>query len=350
MKKNTLTLIIILSVIALLHFVFIYIFYVGSDGGKKSSPSLPEPTIIQPASTAASSNTNNDEPAAVHQKKKLIRENKKFNYATSINGKLKSIPEMKDVSNGILVDADSGNVLWTLDPYEAVPIASMTKMMTLLVALDQVSARNLSLDQMVSVSRTAVLVKPSIAGLKPDDQIPLGLLLQSMIVKSANDCALQTAEFFGNGNAAKFMEEMNLKASQLGMRSSQFFNPHGLPAKTAKTENRSSCEDVAILAIALMQQPQAKEWVSIRDLTFQEDGPKGPIKFRNHNHLLQSKQCPGVDGIKTGFTQRAGFCIAASCERNGSRLIAVVTGCNSSRSRDELVKKLLNWGYKRLNK
>ena len=255
---------------------------------------------------------------------------------------------MSDVRNGILVDVNTGNVLWSLAPGEAVPIASMTKMMTLLVALDLINAKNIPMSQLVAVSKTAVLVKPTIAGLKPDDQFPLGILLQSMIVKSANDCAMTVAEFFGDGNAAKFMEAMNQKATELGMRHSAFFNPHGLPSKTSKTDNRASCEDLAILALALTKYPEAREWVALREVTFAEDGPKGPIRFRNHNHLLNSKQCPGVDGIKTGFTQRAGFCITASCERNNRRLIAVVAGCSSQRSRDELVKKLFNWGYKRL--
>ncbi len=343
MKKVT-TILIIIAVIALLHFVFIYFFFVRGAGRDKSEELIPEPTVIPPPISAVI----NDEPVAVHQKKNYFPQGSRFNFASSINGKLKSIPEMSDVRNGILVDADSGNVMWSLSPYEAVPIASMTKMMTLMVALEQIKARGLSLNEMVTVSRTAVLVKPTIAGLKPNDQIPLGTLLQSMIVKSANDCALTTAEFFGGGDSSKFIAMMNAAASQLGLKHSFYSNPHGLPEKKSRNDNRGSCEDIAILSIALMRYPEAREWVGLKEVTFKNDGPKGPVRFLNHNRLLRSRQCPGVDGIKTGFTQRAGFCIAASCERNGKRLIAVVAGCSSQRSRDELVKKLFNWGYKRL--
>ncbi len=347
MNKNKLTIIIILAVIALLHFVFIYFFFVRSSGSDKKELLVPEPTVIPPPARTMKS----DEPTPVHQKKNFIPKTERFNYSNSVNGKMKSIPEMSDVRNGILVEAGTGRVLWTLDPYEAVPIASMTKMMTLLVALEQINNRNLSMDEMVTVSRTAVLVKPTIAGLRPDDQLPLKTLLQSMIVKSANDCAQTAAEYFGGGNADKFIEMMNATGARLDMKRSVFSNPHGLPEKKGKNDNRSSCEDLAILSLALMRYPEAREWVAMREVTFKEDGPKGPIRFLNHNHrLLSSKQCPGVDGIKTGFTQRAGFCIAASCERNGKRLIAVVAGCSSQRSRDELVKKLFNWGYLRLER
>jgi len=346
MKKNNLTLIIILAVIAFLHFIFIYLFFVKNDAetSKPEPGPIPKPTVIMPS---GNNPTLSDEPAAVHQKKKYPRQNERFDYAKCVSGKLNAVPEIKFIRNGILVNVDTGKVLWASGPREAVPIASMTKMMTLLIALKEIESRHIDMDTTVTVSRTAVLVKPTRAGLKPNDKIPLRKLLQSMIIKSANDSAMQVAEFIG-GTADKFYEMMNAEAQALGMTSSAFFSPHGLPASTAKKDNRGSCEDMAILGNALMQYPQAREWVATREFVFRGEDTAKPEKFRNHNYLLNSKKCPGVDGIKTGFTQRAGFCITASCERGGTRLIAVIAGCSDSKTRDELVKKLFNWGYARL--
>lgn len=244
------------------------------------------------------------------------------------------------------MDVDTGRVLWSLNPHRAVPIASMSKMMTLLVALETIEFHHIPLSRTVTVSNSAVQVTPTIAGLRPKDQLTLASLLQSTIVKSANDCAQMTAEFFGGGKAAPFIAAMNRKAKALGMSQAVFFNPHGLPAQQ---NNRASCEEMVRLGTALMQHPLAREWVSRQKITFTKKGAKS-VLFYNHNRLLKSKQCPGVNGIKTGFTQRAGFCITANCERDNHHLMAVVTGCPSQRDRDSLVKKLFNWGFRRLDK
>lgn len=225
-------------------------------------------------------------------------------------------------------------------------------MMTLLLAIERLdSDSNINLDTPVEVSRNAINVKPTRAGLLAGERIPLELLLKAMIVKSANDAAEVTAEFFGGGKREEFIRMMNERAARLNMKSAVFFNPHGLPGKAAKLDNMGSCEDMGRLGMELMRYPLAREWVAIRSFKFRDGEAKGgPVELYSHNYLLNPRVCPGGNGIKTGFTSRAGFCVAASCERDGKTLIAVLAGSPSSKERNLLAAKLFDWGFARLGK
>ena len=270
-----------------------------------------------------------------------------FDYSKAARGIIKAVPDTKFVRSGILFDPETNRVLWALSPEEQVPIASMTKMMTLLVALEMLNARkDISFGSLITVSKTAPQVSPTRLGLTEGQPITVEELLKSMIIKSANDCAQMVAETFGNGNAANFIAMMNRRAVQLGMKSTRFYNPHGLPGKSARSDNVSSCEDMVILSQALMRFPKAREWVATKNAKI-ASGFDQPVVAVNHNKLLGSTLCPGINGIKTGFTQRAGFCIAANCTRTTGRLIAVITGFPSSKGRDAMVAKLINWGFRR---
>jgi len=400
MKRNKIAIIIILAIIAGLHFAFLYAFYVHREEGIQNPPAPaiipqpPEPTVIAPPEkkksnapgykkkTAAlpsspspglTDGTSVDAPskriaaaeaaaqadpdmnpdagtAPVPAPERVVSAaapvSRNLDYSKAARGTLKAVPESKFVKSGILYDPATNRVLWSTDPEARVPIASMTKMMTLLVALDMLSSRkDVSLDSSVTVSNTAVLVAPTHLGIHPGQQIPLEELLKSMIIKSANDSAQMVAEFLGSGSAENFVAIMNQKAAQLGMKSSHFYNPHGLPGKSARSDNVSTCEDLILLAQRLLQYRQAATWVSTRMAKI--GGFPQPVEVVNHNRLLSSQACPGVNGVKTGFTQRAGFCITVNCVRGPNRLIAVFTGVPSSKVRDAVASKMLNWGFKR---
>jgi D-alanyl-D-alanine carboxypeptidase (penicillin-binding protein 5/6) len=136
---------------------------------------------------------------------------------------------------------------------------------------------------------------------------------------------------------------MNKKAEDMNLRGTKFFNPHGLPGDTPEQDNVSTPEDMALIAGELLKYPQVVEWASTWSCAFGENRPK-PMIITNHNHLI--KDCLGVDGMKTGFIKRSGFCSAITCKREGRRFIAVVTGFPDYKTRDTFVTELLDWGYK----
>ena len=240
------------------------------------------------------------------------------------------------VKGGILIDATRGDVLWAKNEKDPLEIASMTKMMTTLLAVEADERGEAKLDGMVRVSAAASKIGGSQVYLAEKEQFPLEELLKAVMIMSANDAAFAVAETLG-GSADDFVAMMNKRASQLGMSSTKFYNPHGLPKKGAN--NISSALDMAILARELLKFPKVLEWTSTRLDTFRN----GTFQLSNRNSLVG--RCQGVDGLKTGFYAQAGYCVTATCLRNGRRMILVIIGAPSKKERDEAVKNLLNWGY-----
>lgn len=243
----------------------------------------------------------------------------------------------------ILVELPSGKVLWERNADQAVPIASMTKMMTALLAFEAEARReDLSFDTVIPVTKAAYSIGGSQVWLDPRESFTLRELMISIMVKSANDSAYLVAEYLSDGDMDQFVARMNNRAEQLGMSSTRFINAHGLPS--GGQSNVASCSDLTLLAEALLHFPRATEWASIPQYTFRADAPK-PTELTNHNRLVMSY--PGVDGLKTGYTSRAGFCVTATCERDGRRIVAVVTGFGSAKRRNAFVTDLLDWAYDR---
>jgi D-alanyl-D-alanine carboxypeptidase len=267
-----------------------------------------------------------------------------FDYSGAVQGDLKS-PDSSSVKTGILVDLGTRKVLWAKHPKESAPIASMTKMMTVLLSFEAMEKRgDVNLDSEVKVSRTAAKMGGSQVYLDTKESFSLGELLKSVCIKSANDSCQLVGEFMNNGDSAGFVNDMNKRAKELKMNSTKFFNCHGLPGSTASEDNMSSAEDMAILSERLLEYPQVVEWASSWSAPFRKEGEKGYLLMTNHNHLV--KDCSGVDGMKTGWIQRSGFCTTITCKRGDRRLVAVVTGCPDRKSRDAFVSKLLDWGYR----
>ena len=340
--KKTLVITIIFVVIALLHILAVKLIFsdkkpekagAGTDSVAPDVPQIKEPqpkipTRVPPRKVA---------PAVAR------RFGIPLNYKHAIMGNILELPGSKNAKSGILVDVGSRNVLWSKNPKQGAPIASMTKMMTLLLAMEDIRAGKVQLNTRVKVTKAAYLIGGSQVYLDPRETFTLGELMESMAIKSANDSAYLVGEFIGHQDMAGFVARMNQRAKELNMPATHFINPHGLPDN--KKNSISSPEGLVLLAERLIEYPQILKWTSTRTAIFRPKTNKHHQLMTNTNKLISS--CHGVDGLKTGYTQTAGFCITVTCLRNGKRLIAVVTGFKSSKERNAFVKKLLDWGYKR---
>jgi D-alanyl-D-alanine carboxypeptidase (penicillin-binding protein 5/6) len=240
----------------------------------------------------------------------------------------------------ILLDATSGQVIASQDPNARIEPASLTKIMTAYLTFAAIRDKKLDLNQMVNVSVRAWKVDPSSSKMFIDPATPVKVsdLLYGLMVQSGNDAAVALAEAVA-GDEGTFVTLMNREAERMGMKNSHFANAHGLPSP----ENYSTAQDLATLASrVIVDYPEFYKIDSVRSFTYNK------ISQPNRNRLLWLD--PTVDGMKTGHTEAAGFCMIASAHRpNGSagerRLISVVLGANSDSSRTQESQKLLNWGF-----
>jgi D-alanyl-D-alanine carboxypeptidase len=235
----------------------------------------------------------------------------------------------------LLIEADTGKVLYSENATQPWYPASVTKLMTAYVTLRAVKENRLSLDSLLTVSPNAAAAAPSKMGFKAGTQVTIDNALKMIMVKSANDMAVVLAEGV-SGSVENFSNDMNKAARQLGMTQSRFVNPNGLPAD----EQVTSARDLAILARALVRElPEYDRYWHIPAIKF------GKRVMRNYNTLID--RYPGADGMKTGFICTSGFNLVASATRNGRRLIAVVLGAPSSPVRAVKAAKLLEGGFNR---
>ena len=235
----------------------------------------------------------------------------------------------------ILVDEDSGTVLYEKNADEQRPIASITKVMTLLLTFQALEEGKIHLDDVVPVSEHAYSMGGSQIWLEPGEQMTLNDMLKAICVSSANDAAVAVAEFVG-GSEPAFVQMMNERAAELGMTSTHFENACGLDQEG----HLSSARDVAIMSREmLLHHTEVRDYCSIWTDTLRD----GATQLVNTNKLLKSYS--GITGLKTGTTSKAGVCISASAERNGLRLIAVVLGSASGKERFEAATTLLDYGF-----
>ena len=233
----------------------------------------------------------------------------------------------------LVVDAESGKVLYSQGATDPWYPASITKLMTAYVALDMVRQGKVSLDTLLTISPAAAAEPPSKMGFKPGTQITLDNALKIIMVKSANDVSWAIGEGLG-GSVEGFADMMNETAHRIGMRESRWYNPNGLPEPRQWT----SARDMAILARALMRDfPNQQGLFSISAIQY------GKAVMANHNGLLG--RYPGADGMKTGFICSGGFNVVATATRGGRRIIAVVMGQPSARERDIKAADLFDYGF-----
>ncbi len=233
----------------------------------------------------------------------------------------------------VVVDAESGEVLFGRFADSRRYPASVTKVMTLYLTFEALAAGKVSLDDEIVVSPRAASQPPSKLGLAAGQRIRLDDAMRATAIRSANDMALAIAEHVG-GSEARFAAMATLKAEELGMTQTRYVNPHGLP----DSRQISSAKDLAILSRAVMRDyPQYYSYFGQHDWAYQGRS------FRNTNGLLSSGQ--GYDGIKTGFINASGYNLAASAVRDGKRIITVVMGGRSSATRNAHVVELTNTGF-----
>ncbi|MBV8740395.1 MAG: D-alanyl-D-alanine carboxypeptidase [Sinobacteraceae bacterium] len=233
----------------------------------------------------------------------------------------------------ILVDHFSGRVLAENHADDRVEPASLTKLMTSYVVFKALKENRLKLTDPVTISEHAWRSEGSRTFVQVGSSVPAEVLIKGMIVQSGNDATIALAEKVG-GTEPAFAQMMNEYAGRLGMKSSHFDNSDGLPSPT----HYSTARDLAIVANALITEfPEYYQWYSIREFKWNN------ITQQNRNGLLERD--PSVDGMKTGHTDSAGFCLISSAKRNDMRLVSVVMGSNSIKAREDASEALLTYGY-----
>ncbi len=241
-----------------------------------------------------------------------------------------------DAVSAILIEAETGKVLYEKNADERLPPASVTKIMTLLLVMDAIEAGNIHLDDKVSTSANAASMGGSQVYLEPGEEMRVEELIKCVVISSANDAAVSLAEYVA-GSEEEFVARMNERAEGLGMVNTHFENTNGLDDTT--TAHYSSARDIALMSAALLKYPKILEysgiWMdSIRD---------GAFTLTNTNRLIRFYQ--GATGLKTGSTSKAKFCISATAKRNDMHLIAVIMASSSRDTRNEAAKKLLDYGF-----
>lgn len=237
-----------------------------------------------------------------------------------------------------LMDANSGEVLIEHNADERLPPASLTKLMTSYVLSYELERGQVSNDDMVTISSNAWAQNPifngsSLMWIEVGKQVPLGELHKGVVISSGNDASVAVAEHVA-GSEDAFAGMMNQHAARLGMTNSHFVNSHGLP----DPDHYTSARDLAILSRAIIAYKNEYALYSEHDFIFNN------IRQSNRNGLLWSD--PSVDGLKTGHTTTAGYCLVTSAKREGMRLIAVVMGTSSTQARERETQKLLSYGFR----
>lgn len=233
----------------------------------------------------------------------------------------------------LLVDLTSGQTIAGRSPDERIEPASLTKLMTAYLAFSALKAKSLAPTQSVTVSERAWRSGGSRMFIEPRKPVTVGELLRGLVVQSGNDACIALAEAIA-GSEGAFVERMNREAARLGLKDTNFVNSTGLPAPG----HYSTASDLALLAAALIRDhPDYYKLYSEREFRYNE------ITQQNRNRLLWLD--PNVDGMKTGYTEGAGYCLIASARRGGRRLLSVVVGTASDRQRAQESQKLLNFGF-----
>ncbi len=242
-----------------------------------------------------------------------------------------------DAKSAILIDQNTGTILYHKNEHERLPMASMTKIMSLLLIMEELSKGNINYDTKVEISDEASSMGGSQIFLKTGDVYKMGELLKSIAMASANDAVVALAEKT-YGSKEEFINKMNEKVEELGLKNTHFMNVHGLDEEN----HYSSAYDMAMIARELLKYEDILKFTSVYEEYLQKsDGSK--IWLVNTNKLVRFY--PGVDGLKTGYTEQAGYCLTATAKKNNLRLISVTMGEESIEKRSQDTVKLLNYGF-----
>jgi serine-type D-Ala-D-Ala carboxypeptidase (penicillin-binding protein 5/6) len=243
-----------------------------------------------------------------------------------------------DYRNAILVEPTTGTVLFEKNADLPGPIASMTKMMTALVTLEEVAAGKLDWETPITTSARASRMGGSQVYLRHREVFPLRDMMAAMFVHSANDAALAIAEHVG-GSDEQFVAMMNARARELGMKNTRFTTPHGLPAEAGGVDDMSTPRDLTRLAIELMKHPTIQQLSKVEQMPFRQ----GQFTLWNPNDLIS--RYGAATGLKTGTHNRAGSCVTATATKNGMDLIAVLMGASQRRQLFRTVESMMEEAF-----
>ena len=241
-----------------------------------------------------------------------------------------------NAKSAILVEASTGKVLYEKNADEALPPASVTKIMTLLLVMEAIEEGKISYSDMVRASANACSMGGSQIFLEENEEMSVEDLIKSVVIASANDAAVALAEYI-SGTEAAFVEQMNKKAAALGMKNTIFENTNGLDDTVQS--HLTSARDIAIMSRELIKYPKITEYSSI----WMDSIRNGEFGLTNTNRLVRFYK--GATGLKTGSTAKAGFCISATAERDGVSLICVIMGAESRDIRNAAAVSLLDYGF-----
>lgn len=242
-----------------------------------------------------------------------------------------------NAKSAILIEASTGKVLYEKNIDEKYAPASMTKMMSLLLIMENIDNRNLRMDEVIKVSKNASSMGGSQIFLQENEEMTVEDLLKGITIGSANDATVALAERIG-GTESAFVELMNKKAKELGLKNTNFKNPTGLD----EANHYSSSRDMSIIARELVKHSKILEFSSIYE-TYLRTDTDNKFWLVNTNKLVRFY--PGVDGLKTGYTEEAGYCLTATINKDNMRLIAVVMGEPTNSIRNSEVSTLIDYGY-----
>lgn len=247
-------------------------------------------------------------------------------------------PELANESNSaILIERDTGEVLFEKNSQEKLPPASMTKIMTMLLIMEALDEGRLKMDEKVRASEYAASMGGSQIFLEPGEEMTVEQMLKGIAIGSGNDASVAMAERIG-GSEEAFVKMMNDKVKELGLKNTVFKNTTGLPVK----EHFSTAYDMAMMAKELLKYEQITKFTGTYEAYLREDSDK-KFWLVNTNKLVRFY--PGVDGLKTGFTNEAKYCLTATAEKEGMRAIAVVFGAPTSKARNAQVTKMLDFAF-----
>lgn len=242
-----------------------------------------------------------------------------------------------DAKSALLIEPSSGTVLYEKNPDEKFAPASVTKIMTMLLAIESVDEGKIKLDDTIVCSENAKKMGGSTMLLDTGEVRTVEEIIKGIAIASGNDAAVAMAEYLG-GTVDAFVEMMNNRAQELGMNNTTFKNCNGLPEEGHLTTAR----DISIMSLELLKHPQILKYTGTYMETISE-GRKSPIELVNHNKLVRFFE--GCDGLKTGYTQEAKYCISATAMRNGVRMLTVIMGAPTYKVRNRDASMLMNYGF-----
>lgn len=239
--------------------------------------------------------------------------------------------------SAILMDADSGTVIFEKNPHEQLPPASITKIMTMLIVMEELSKGTLNLDEQVTASEYAASMGGSQIFLEPGESMSVEDLLKGVAMASGNDATVALAEKIA-GSEEIFIRMMNEKAKELGLKNTHFSNTNGLPAE----DHYTSAYDIAVMSRELLKHEEVTHFTSKYQDYLRKDTEK-PFWLVNTNKLVRFYD--GADGLKTGYTSEAKFCLSATAKRGSFRIIAVVLGEPNAKTRNAEVTSMFNFAF-----